>query len=422
MKVAIIGYGGRGHIYARYFQEDERVQIVAVCEKKPQKIQEALEDIRGLTEKDCYLKDEEFFAQGQLADLLVVSTQDADHFGHAMKALEVGYDLLLEKPISDSLDRCLAIYQRAKALGRKVFICHVLRYAPFFEEIKRELDTGKYGKISTINLTENVGFWHQAHSYVRGNWSVTEKSTPMILAKCCHDLDIISWLMGDNACKAVSSFGSLDFFTPENAPENSAEYCFACKNDDCPYNSVKFYRTRAGMFHRVCENTPANATPEEVEKALSDTTNPYARCVFHCDNTAVDHQVVNMVFENRATAHLTMTAFAKDSYREIHVHCTHGDIRGDMLGGKLECNFYGLQNNAVGETQIIDLNKLSDGDYSHGGGDARLVRDVIRVYMGEAGKGLTTIENSFISHSIGYAAEQSRLQDGAVVKVKALSK
>jgi predicted dehydrogenase len=241
MKVSIIGYGGRGHIYARYFQEDERVQIVAVCDKKPQKIQEALEDIRGLTAENTYLKDTEFFAQGKLADLLVVSTQDADHYGHAMKALEIGYDLLLEKPISDSLERCLDIYHRAKELGRKVFICHVLRYAPAFVKAAELLQQGAIGQLVVIDALERVGYMHQAHSYVRGNWRNLSVSAPMILAKCCHDLDLLQFY-ANSKCKSISSIGDLVYFKKENEPAGATDRCIDCPHkDSCPYSAKAHY-------------------------------------------------------------------------------------------------------------------------------------------------------------------------------------
>lgn len=409
MKYAVIGFGCRGTTYTGYLKEDKRALLTAVCDKKQIRLDLAQREY-GVAPENCYLSDKEFFSKGKLADLLIVSTQDKDHYGHAIEGLKLGYDLLLEKPISDTLERCFEIYSLAKKLNRRVYVCHVLRYAPFFQYIKEQLDTGKYGKLSTINLTENVAFWHQAHSYVRGNWGVVEESTPMLLAKCCHDLDIISWFFGNQKVNGVTSFGSLNYFKRENAPENSADYCFECAaRDDCPYDCVKFYSNNSWWLYgnNWCKK---DATKEEVSKALENKNCPYARCVYKCNNTAVDHQVVNINYENGATAHLTMTAFAQDCYREIHVHCEKGEIFGNMRDNKLTCNIFGKS------SEVVDVDKLGDKNYGHGGGDARLARDILDVYDGKEGKELTQIKNSLISHSIGYAAEKSRLNGGKVQK------
>ena len=417
MKYAIIGYGNRGSLYAELFSTDKRAELAAVCDLKPVRLGHVQKNY-GIAKEKCWLSEEEFFKQGKLADLLVVSTPDAAHYRHAIAALRIGYDLLLEKPIADSLDRCAEIYELAKKLGRRVFVCHVLRYAPFFATIKRELESGKYGQLITANLTENVAYWHQAHSYVRGNWADTKKSTPMILAKCCHDLDILSWLFGGTECESVSSYGSLSFFNRAHAPAESADYCFECPlKETCAYSCLRFYCNPENRWWLAgLDWCDPNGTDADVAKALENKDCPYTRCVFKCNNDAVDHQVVNLLFENGATAHLTMTAFTDKCYREIHLHCTNGDISGNMESSKITLNVFG------GESRTVDVSLTEDTEYGHGGGDAKLVLDVISVYEGGECKGLTSIEESFASHCIGYAAEKSRLKEGAVQKVKRLGK
>ena len=222
MRVAIIGYGGRGMLYAEILKE-KGVEISAVCDVDKAKLALAQKRLE-LADGALYAEEETFFRKGKLADLLIVSTQDQLHLRHAVKGLDLGYDLLLEKPIAASQEECETILNKAQKLDRRVFVCHVLRYAPFFSEIKRRLSSGKYGKVVTIAMTENVAYWHQAHSYVRGNWRNDKISTPMILAKCCHDLDLIVWFMNDR-CGAVSSFGKLSYFVPDNAPKDAAERC-----------------------------------------------------------------------------------------------------------------------------------------------------------------------------------------------------
>ncbi len=414
MKIAIIGYGSRGgNVYAKEFCGERGIELAAVCDKRRHRLDTAQKEY-GVKPENCYLSDKEFFSKGKLADLLVVATMDKDHYGHAVSGLKAGYDLLLEKPIADTLERCVEIVDLARKLNRKVFICHVLRYAPFFAYIKSELETGKYGKVSTINMTENVAYWHQSHSYVRWQWGNVEKSTPMLLAKCCHDLDIISWFMDANKCTAVNSFGSLDYFTEKNAPEGCAAYCCDCKyQDTCLFDNLNLYKGKLkGWINETHEYFGDPNSEEDLKKFFEDKKNPFSRCVYKCDNTAVDHQVVNMLYADGATAHLTMTAFADDCYREIHVHCQKGDIYGNMKDDVLQCNIYG------GEHKTVDVGKLTDGVYGHGGGDSRLVGDIVAYYEGGDSKGATTIEKSFVSHNIGYAAEESRANGGKLVKIK----
>ncbi|MCK9480100.1 MAG: Gfo/Idh/MocA family oxidoreductase, partial [Firmicutes bacterium] len=353
-----------------------------------------------------YLSDAAFFEKGKLADICMITSPDRLHRRHAEFALKAGYDILLEKPIACTEEDCQAIYNLAKKLGRQISVCHVLRYAPFFRAIKDELCTDRYGKIVTVNLTENVGFLHQAHSFVRGNWSVTEKSCPMIVAKCCHDLDLLSWIIGKR-CKSVSSFGGLSYFVSRNAPENSAERCLDCAvKEQCIYNAEKFYvtdRFDQGVTGWPVDVIAPDPTKEKVYQALR--TGPYGRCVYRCDNTAVDHQVVNMEFEEGVTAHLTMTPFAMDAGRDIHVHCERGDILGTMEKGLLHCNIFG------GERKTI---RCDDAGYGHGGGDYFLIKDLIDIHSNKNALRLTDIGNSLQSHMMGFAAEKSRINGGKV--------
>lgn len=408
MKYAILGFGGRGSLYTELFAKNG-ANLAAVCETRTDRLEKAV-NLYGLPTEKTFLASGDFFAAGKLADLCIIATQDSQHVEHASAALELGYDLLLEKPIAVKLDDCRAIYEKAKRLKRKVFICHVLRYSPFFRIIKDELDSGEYGKIATINLTENVAWWHQAHSFVRGDWRTTKEAAPMIVAKCCHDLDIVSWL-ADSECKAVSSMGSLGFFKPKNAPNGSSDRCLTCAvKADCIYNAERFYiteRVEKGITKWPVSALCEKPTRERVLDALKK--GPYGRCAFKCDNDVVDRQVVNMEFAEGLTAHLTMTAFADECYREIHVHCESGEIFGNMLDNILTCNIFGKK------SKKIDVKVFEEGEYGHGGGDYLLVKDIIAVYSGQIGQALTSIENSMQSHSIGFAAEKSRLNGGSTI-------
>jgi len=408
MKVAVIGYGSRGTIYADLFAET--VEIAAVCDTRSECLAFAAKKY-NLKNNQLYTSANAFFAKGRLADLCIIATPDKCHKEHALAALNLGYDLQLEKPIATSLVDCIEIYELAKKLGRKVFICHVLRYAPFFQQIKSELLTGAYGRISTINMTENVAYWHYAHSYVRGNWRNSNTSSPMIIAKCCHDLDILVWLIG-RSCDGVSSMGFLNYFTKENAPEGSADRCVDCiVKNDCPYDAEKFYldRMKQGITDWPTNVLATEPTVEKIDNAIK--TGPYGRCVYKCDNNVVDHQVVNMNFNGGITAHLTMTAFSRWQFRNIHVHGEKGDIYGNTMDNVLTCNIYGKSE------KKIDISQFDEKGFSHGGGDRRMIIDIINHYNGQLSEGITSIENSMLSHKIGFAAEQSRLSKGKLIEL-----
>lgn len=239
LTVAVIGYGSRGNVYTNYMKELGTMRTVCVCEPNEKKRELAAQRL-SLGEEALFADENEFFAERR-ADVLLVATPDRAHYRHAVKGLELGYDLLLEKPISPDENECREICMLAEKKKRKVSVCHVLRYAPFYRKIKEIIASGELGEPVTISQTENVGYWHQAHSFVRGNWRNSKESSCMILQKCCHDLDIIKWLM-DVPCRTVSSFGSLMYFNKAHAPAGSADFCYKCKLEkECPYDAIGFY-------------------------------------------------------------------------------------------------------------------------------------------------------------------------------------
>ncbi|MBE6631046.1 MAG: Gfo/Idh/MocA family oxidoreductase [Ruminococcaceae bacterium] len=412
---AVLGFGARGKNYTGLIKMLQENSVLAVCDPDTARLAIAKAH-HNIPDEMLFTDEDVFFGKGRLADVCIVSTQDAQHHDHAIKALNAGYDLLLEKPIATSEADVLDIYYTAKRLDKKIYVCHVLRYAPFFTYIKQEIDSGKYGRVSTINLTEHVCYWHQAHSYVRGNWANTKKSSPMIVAKCCHDIDILIWLMGDKI-KTVSSQGSLRLFKKENQPDGAADRCMQCKfKDTCQYSAYKFYiqkRFEKEQKLRWPLDVLTNEiTRENLVKALEE--GPYGRCVYACDNDAVDHQVTNFLFENGSTAHLTMTAFSDIGRRDIYVHCEFGEISGNMTENKLHCRRFGE------EETVIDVGALAKetSGYGHGGGDFFLIKDIIAESAGEQTLGLTSIENSVESHLVGFAAEKSRLAEGEMQRIQ----
>ena len=232
--VAIAGLGPRGfYTYAQYQKvHPERMKVTAIADIDETKLYLAAEDLH-IPPEGCFKSAEEMLSKDKLADVLIVATQDKQHIAHALAGLERGYDLILEKPVATTPEDCIAIRDAAKRLNRKVAVCYVLRYTTFYRTIKNIIYSGRIGEVVNVDAVENVGYWHQAHSFVRGNWSNCGRSSPMILQKSCHDMDILNFLIGSH-CECLSSFGSLSFFNSEHRPKDAAEFCVDCpRKESC---------------------------------------------------------------------------------------------------------------------------------------------------------------------------------------------
>lgn len=405
-KVAIIGFGSRGRMFGQLISEDKEVELVAVADVVEASRNAGLEF--GVKENMLFKDAEDFFAQGKICDAVFICTQDAQHIDMALKAMELGYDICLEKPAAVNLEDCIQIRDTANRLGRKVMLTHVLRYAPFYQQIKKYIDDGILGEVVSVNQTENIAYWHFALSYVRGPWRKMEDSSATIIAKCCHDLDILNWLI-PSKCTSVSSYGNLFYFNEQHAPKGSADYCVDCApetREQCLYNAYKIYPQR--MNTSVVGGT-ARLKGKDIYEVLDGKEDVIGRCVFHGENNAIDNQVVNMMFENGTTAHLTMCAFSERCYRYIKVHGTKGEIHGDAEEGILHLTEYGKP------VQTIDVNQFTDRmlDDGHGGGDYFLYKDFINyITLNSPSMTRTTIDDSIESHLIGFKAEESRLSGG----------
>lgn len=401
MKLALIGAGQRGMIYAEYAYYKKNAEITAVVEPHEGRRRIAAEKFR-ISEDCCFTCVEDFFAKGKVSDAVILATMDKDHFGHAMSALDCGYDILLEKPISPDPKECLLIGQKAKKLGRKIIVCHVLRYTNFFSKLKEIVDSGELGRIVAIQHSENVGNFHIAHSFVRGNWRRSDETSPIIMQKSCHDMDILTWLVGSDA-KRIASFGSLRHFKEENAPEGSAERCLQCKAaDKCQYNAVKAYLPVRGGW-------PATLLgPDQSEagilKALE--TSPYGRCVYRCDNDVCDHQVTIIEFKNGVNVSFTLSGFTNRMCREIKIMCEYGEINACDDGDQIEITrFNSNQAEQINKTLI----RTAQVEGFHGGGDSLLMEDFISNLENGNSDSKTNIERSIESHVMAYAAELSRV-------------
>lgn len=392
----VLGAGSRGSIYAGYAKaHPEELKIVAVAEPRQDR-RSILANELEIPESGRFASWQELLAQPRMADCAFICTLDDDHTEPAVKAMELGYHLLLEKPMSNTEDECRLIADTANRTGRKLAVCHVLRYTPFYMTLKKLIDQGKIGEVTAINQIENVGYWHQAHSFVRGNWRTVRETSPMILQKSCHDMDIILWLMGKD-CRRVQSFGSLRHFTSENAPEGAPARCLdGCPHaESCPYYAPRLYMDMSRTGWPVDVIT-TDLSEDGRRKALWE--GPYGRCVYHCDNDVVDRQVVNLEFDGGAVATFTMTAFSADFSRQLKIFGTKGQIQADMGTREVVLHRFGE------EKQVIPVDTAASG---HGGGDDGIMRDFLQI-LREGGESKTSAAVSLQSHLICFAAERSR--------------
>lgn len=419
--VAIAGLGSRGlNTYAQCAKLfPEKMKIVAVADILPDRVQMAAAEF-GIPPEGCFAGAEEMLEREQLADVMFICTQDRQHVGHAIPALRKGYHLLLEKPISPELSECREIMQVAEEEKRIVLVCHVLRYTPFYGKLKELIRSGAAGDVLSVQHVENVVYWHQAHSFVRGNWRNSEESSPMILQKCCHDMDLLLWLV-DKHCKSVSSFGSLSHFRPECAPEGAAARCLdgCLAKAECPYDAEKIYITNEktgvskGHTGWPCDTVADMPTEENIREALK--SGPYGRCVYACDNNVVDHQAVLLNMEDGSTIDMTMTAFTERGGRDTKICGTKGEIIANMVENTITVMPFGKKK------EIIDVSKLADDFSGHAGGDNRLVEELLDLVQGgQPGIRTTSLRDSVESHLIALAAERSRLEKGRPVRLEEL--
>ncbi|MFV0241232.1 MAG: Gfo/Idh/MocA family protein [Lacrimispora sphenoides] len=411
MKIALVGAGQRGMIYSKQAYETKKADIVAVVEPEDERRSAAAENF-GIPSEMQFKNIEDFYRRGRIADAVIIASMDQDHCQQVLAALELGYDILLEKPISPNPKECLMIQDKANQNGCKVIVCHVLRYTNFFAAIKEIIDSGELGKVITIQHNENVGNYHIAHSFVRGNWRRSDLSSPLVMQKSCHDMDILAWLVGSEAKKIVS-FGSLKYFKEESAPKGSSDRCLTCKAaGDCRFDARKAYLPIMGSWPATV--LTQDQTEEGINKALAE--GPYGRCVYRCDNDVCDNQVVLIEFKNDVTVSFNLSGFTNKISRTIKVMCENGEIRGDDSLNQIEVTKFA--SNAIDgfEQKIIHTGQPQGG---HGGGDVALVDDFVSQMKTHSNNSRSSITQSVESHVMAYAAEQSRIT-GEIIDVDAL--
>jgi len=408
LTAVLLGAGARGRLaYAPYaVKYPHELRFVAVAEPVEER-RIAFVREHGIAPEGVFSDWMEVLERPRMADIALICTQDRMHRDPTIKALELGYHVLLEKPMSPEPEECIRMQEAAEKHNRLLSVCHVLRYTPYWQGMKAVLDRGDIGAIVSVQLNENVGFYHYAHSFVRGNWRSSTESSPMILAKSCHDMDLLSWLFG-RECIRVSSFGGLSHFHPGEAPEGAPGRCLdGCPAEaDCSYHAPRFYlsgdRYWAGLF---TEDT----SEEGILEALK--AGPYGRCVYRSDNDVVDHQAVILEFDDGSTALFSMCGFTHDVSRSIQIMGTKGEIRGCMEENRF----------TVHEFRTGSKTEYRNGasEVGHGGGDDGIMRSFLREVRSFGGKqGLTSPEASVRGHLMAFAAEESRRNGGRPVNLR----
>ncbi|MFP4016791.1 MAG: Gfo/Idh/MocA family protein [Halanaerobiales bacterium] len=412
--VAVVGAGNRGgRVYGAYIENHpEEIKAVAIAEPDVERRNRFAEK-HDIDEEYQFNSWEDLLSRDKLADGLIIATLDTMHVEPALKALEKGYKILLEKPIAPGWSDTIRLAEKTRKLDGNILVAHVLRYTPFYTKLKEVLSRETIGEIRFVDHLENIGYFHFAHSYVRGNWRNTEVAAPIILAKSCHDMDLIYWLLG-RKCKELYSNASLEYFTAANFPDGAAERCLDCGVvEECPYAVQKIYLTEE-------DGWPVSVITEDLSregriKALRE--GPYGRCVFRCDNTVPEVQTVQMTMEGNLEVNFALTAFSSKITRKTTFYGSRGEIRADFEDGKIIIDRYD------GDIENIRVTAPNEG---HGGGDAGLMDHFVQLFQedaedpqGESGNFhlySTTIEDSVESHKMAFAAEKSR-QERTMIKL-----
>ncbi len=406
--IILAGAGGRGTAYTDCSFDDVKFRVVGVAEPREFYRERAVER-HSIPRENVFADWRDMAARPKFADAAIIATQDSMHAEPAIAFAGRKYAVLLEKPMAPNEPDCRRIVESAVANDIIFGVCHVMRYTRYTRELKRILDAGTIGDIVSIQHLEPVGYWHQAHSFVRGNWRNEALSSFMLLSKSCHDIDWIHYLMGVK-CKSVSSFGTLKHFRKEGQPTGAASRCVDCGvESQCPYSALKIYLRREGetRFQWPVDVITTDLTSEGVLKALRD--GPYGRCVYECDNDVVDHQVVNFLFDKGRTASFTMTAFTEQRDRNTRIFGTRGEINAD--GSRIE--IYDFMTNQRTSITVSGLAGNITG--GHGGGDQRLMHGFVSaVATGDRSRILSGPQETLESHQIVFAAERARRENRVV--------
>jgi len=397
---SMIGAGDRGtNAYGPYaINNPGTIQFIAVVEINEEK-RKNFQKIHGIPDDMAFDNWDDFFAKGKVSDAVFICTNENFHYEPAKRAMALGYNIFLEKPMTQEAVTCVEIGDLSEKYDKVFILGYILRYTPFFAEIKRILDEGALGEIKNIVHSECIGIAHFSHSFVRGTFGESKIAGPMILSKCCHDMDILNFLT-DSTCVKMSAFSTDTYFKAENAPEGAPKRCTdGCPvSDTCLYYAPKMYSAPRSGFN--VESISVDKSMEGRMKAL--TEGRFGRCVYHCENDVVDSYAINMLYENGAAVSFSTTAYGEECHRFTHISGTKGE-----LYGKLEDNKFTVRDFATGRKEEITVSTVLD---RHSGGDYFVMADMIRMIREGESSGRTDARGAVDSHVMCFAAEKSRLE------------
>ncbi len=410
IRMVVLGAGDRGRTYAAYAKAyPERVKIVGVADINPIAAQ-AMAKMHDIPAEAVWGDWSEAVAARPDCDVMAITMPDAIHLEPALKCLDLGYHLLLEKPMARTWEECEMLAKKVhEKQDRLVILGHVLRYTVYFRKMKALLDAKAIGDVVSIRHLEPVAYMHAAHSFCRGNWGNTKRATPMILQKCCHDFDQFVWWLGKK-CEGLSSFGNTFHFKAAYRPEGAADRCLDCPaaiERACPYSARKIYLERHDYRYPFVDKSDA-----AMEKMLRE--GPYGRCVYACDNDAVDHQIVNMQFEGGVTVAHQMESYTYTGSRTTQIFGTRGEINGD--GRTIKVYHFDTRTTELWDSVFEAGVPQSSG---HGGGDFGLMDELVyQLTQGDKATYVDIFDTSLESHRIAFAAEESRCNMGALMRLK----
>jgi len=410
IQAVLVGAGSRGRDTAGGFalRHPDKLKFVAVAEPDDER-RTTFARLHSLPDQNCFSSYEALFDRPPLAPVCFNLTMDRTHLESSVMALEKGYHLFLEKPMAHTAEACFAIREAARKHKRMVQICHPLRYTPFYNKVRELIDSGIIGDLTSVSMSENVGYWHYAHSYVRGNWRRKDTSGPLILTKTCHDMDLISWFVGSPA-RRVSSFGTQSLFTRKNKPEGAPKRC----TDGCPAeNTCPFF---APAFYLPLPNEwPANVicldpSPEARMNALR--TGPYGRCVFQSDNNVPDHQVVAAEFENGVTLDFIVRGNTLGCFRTIRLSGTKGELNGHFEKNEISVRQFGQK---MGLDELILVFTPASFFGGHGGGDTGVISHFLEQLAKNDRAALKhSLDIATEGHLLAFAAEEARVAQSVI--------
>ncbi len=424
VKVVVVGFGDRGGAYTKYaVDHPDRLKVQAVVDPNPFRRQLAKERF-SLSEEMLFESVTDCVNRGKIADAVINTTMDELHIETALPFLKLGYDMLLEKPVTNNKKDLLMLKSIADRYGCKLMVCHVLRYTPFYLKIKEIVLSGEIGKIVEIESNEMVGVAHASASYIRGKWNNREKcGSSMLLAKCCHDMDLLCWFNSGTAPVKAASYGGRHYFIPENAPSGAGTRCLIdCKAEkECPYSCKKLLLDNEyfNQYTFTCLNKKYEDLTYEEKKRSLETDNPQGRCIFKTDADIVDRQAVIVEFADGSVATHSMVSGVARPGRNIHIIGTKGEIQGFLEDNKFKVRTYNPQNCLYFEREE-EITNVVAGD-GHSGGDSRIVNDFVNMELGlPRSISSTVIEDSINGHLIVYAADESLDNGGVSVKIESI--